>query len=91
MSTTQVTIVPTEYTAVATAGQGPGVFTAAVRGGAFFRIGASKPSNSAEGHYVPYREALDLTTQLSAGKSLWARSVLEGVAGNCIITLDSVV
>jgi hypothetical protein len=92
MATTQVVILPTEYTAVATEGQGPGVFTAVVRGGVFYRVGTTKPSAGLQGHYLPFRAALDLTKPLSTGKSLWMRgAVQEDGPGECIITLDSAV
>lgn len=86
--TTSINIQHEEYTAVATAGEGPGLITVATKEGVYFRINSSKPAASEPGHFVAEKDNIELTKALSSGNSLWVRSAA-GHDGIVVKTLDS--
>ena len=86
--TTSVSIDHEQYTQVAEAGEGPGIFTVAVTGGAFYRIDEDQPGDTAPGHFVAEKESIELTKALSTGKKLWMRAA-NSWDGLVVKTLDS--
>lgn len=86
--TTTINIQHEEYTAVATAGEGPGLITVATKEGVFFRVADSKPGDADPGHFVAENENIELTKALATGVSLWVRSASKW-DGLVVKTLDS--